>query len=230
MFRYATGNLTDTIAVKVADILTDNILRGEGGLKPGSRVVVSQLSQELGVSATPIKEALKLLANEGLVFQKTPGRGFFVSTVTERDIDETIELFEGLEGLALRLVNGRVPEEVLRQMDECVDRAEAAIEADDFLAYIEEDLHFHSLIAGLPGNVRLQRIRQQSGIQSYIFYLYSPRPGETSRASIAEHRVLLRSFSSGDLAVVEEALTHHYAKARERVHAGFQSAHLLSET
>ena len=139
MELHAPDRIGDTIATKITKILRTNILQSQKGYEPGSRIVVEELIAELGVSANPIKDALRQLTSEGLV-ESVPRRAFFVVELSESDIDELLIVREGIERWALKLVNGRVNEQTLIELKAVLERATAEAKADNFEAYMREDI------------------------------------------------------------------------------------------
>jgi DNA-binding GntR family transcriptional regulator len=123
----------------------------EGKLLPGSRLQDSQVAGELGVSRTPVREALLRLASEGLV-ENDPNRGFFVAPLSRQEVAETYPLVWTLECLALQSCGPPTSEQVraLRQIN-----AELATVPADALRRQELDLHWHRTLVEPCGNQRL---------------------------------------------------------------------------
>lgn len=217
-----SGALADTISVRLAEMIRQDILYSRDGYKPGSRIMVDQLVENLQISATPVKEALKQLTADGLVVVR-PRRGFFVTNLTERDLEEAISLRECLERWSLRLSNGVVSQPTLSQMRQTLGKAELISAHGDVEGFTHADMGFHRLVASVGQNRTLSSSYEQLMVRSHIAnYLYSPRLGRPAEQSIAEHRELISIFTGGDLATEEEALTAHWARSLERMLAGYR--------
>ena len=144
-----------TSAGEVAELLRERILSGE--IAPGERLQQVPLSEELGVSRTPLREALALLARDGLL-DYAPNRGYAVRAFRLSDVEQAFEARGRLESLAARLCaqNG-MPEAVLERLRECVaggDRilAKGILDPDDLPAYRAINVCFHETILETAGN------------------------------------------------------------------------------
>ncbi|MHB1005578.1 MAG: GntR family transcriptional regulator [Chloroflexota bacterium] len=214
--------LAHTISARLVERLRQHILHGRDGYRPGDRILVDQLVNSLQISATPIKEALKLLVADGLVILR-PRRGFYVVELSERELREIISLRECIERWSLKLAAGVVPQATLEAMATAVADSERASANGQIEGFIHADMHFHHLIAAVGENRVLQATHEQILMRSHIAnYLYSPRIGNPSRESIGEHRELISVFGTGDLEKEEEALAAHWVRSLERMLAGYR--------
>uniref|UniRef100_A0A7C3ANX0 FAD-dependent oxidoreductase n=1 Tax=Thermorudis sp. TaxID=1969470 RepID=A0A7C3ANX0_9BACT len=125
-------------------------------LKPGSKLSVPRLAAALGVSRTPVKEALERLAQDGLVTM-LPNRGAYVAILRWEDVEEIYQMREMLEGLATRLAAARMDDELLARLRDLLQQGESAVRRRDIEAHIKIDLEFHRLIRARGGNRRLVR-------------------------------------------------------------------------
>jgi len=125
-----------------------------GDLKPGQRLVESDVAEQMGISRAPVREALRQLETEGLVVSE-PHRGTFVTEVSATDLWEIYTLRAAIEGLAVRLVTEKASAEMLAQLQQAVaDMAQAAREGD--LARLAAlDMAFHETLCRASGNSRL---------------------------------------------------------------------------
>jgi DNA-binding GntR family transcriptional regulator len=135
-----------------------------GALAPGARLDERALAEQLGVSRTPLREAIAKLAKEGLVEQR-PYRGNFVRTFTPRQVSDLYETRMVLEGLAARRAVANLTDEGLAELTEILDAIQHALEVGDLAAFSTSDERFHSTIARLSGNETviesLERLRAQ---------------------------------------------------------------------
>ena len=180
-------------------------------LAPGQMVLEQDVASALGMSRTPVREAMVRLQAEGLG-ELIPRHGFAVATVSPRDQREIREIMVGVEGMAVALAARRASPDGLVALEEAVSAQEAALDADDLQAWAEADEQFHHLVAELSGNARLHQL-----IQSYDNHLHRarlltirlrPKPVR----STADHRAVLDAIRRGD---AEQARVLHQAH-RER--------------
>ena len=123
--------------------LRQAILKGE--LKPGERLMEIQLANKLGVSRTPIREAIRKLEEEGLVIM-TPRKGAVVAEITEKSLRDTLEVRRSLEKLAVRLACDRITSEGIAELKETERRFEEVFGTDDMTKIAEIDVAFHDII------------------------------------------------------------------------------------
>ena len=131
----------------------------EGDLAQGTRLSEAEIARRLGVSRTPVREALGVLERERLV-ELIPRLGAFVRTVGEADVDEIYVVREALDVLATQLVVQRVTAVGLAQIDEALGIMRAAVDRADPHAYVEELDVFYALLMRLSGNATLQRLHE----------------------------------------------------------------------
>lgn len=186
-----------------------------GRLKPGTKLVVRPLAEQLQLSSTPIKAALIALEREGFI-SAVPNRGFFVTEITEADMKEIYEIREVLEGIAA--AKAAVREDRQRLAEELSFLAEAqfrSVDAHDIVAYSDLDLEFHRLIWRSADNKRLVsaaenlvgQVRFGSGTSSRL-------PGRLPVA-LNEHVAIIAAIKGGDPIVAADASRQHVKLAGE---------------
>lgn len=184
-----------------------------GRLAPGTTLLETEIAALLGLSRTPVREALIRLAEEGLVLIR-PRHGVTVIDLTVSDFRDILDVFSALEVRAVALAASRPPAPAdAARLTQLVQRMERATEAGDIARWSDLDDDFHSTLVGLCGNPRLQRtIGEYWGLQYRGRRLILPhRPLPT--ASDAEHRVILDAVLSGDVAAAHAAHLAHRARA-----------------
>ena len=124
---------------------------------PGTRINVEQITKELGVSRTPVWEAISRLEQENLV-ENVPNRGVFMSILTPQQALELYAVRENLEGMAARLAAARMSEKALESMAACLEQQKRVIETKDLIEYSKLDFQFHALVYGECGNNYLQEM------------------------------------------------------------------------
>lgn len=154
--------------------LRQAILRGE--LKPGERLMEIQLANKLGVSRTPIREAIRKLELEGLVLM-IPRRGAEVAEITEKSLRDVLEVRKALEELSVELACDRVTEEDLKELEKAAEEFQRITKNGDVTEIAEADVHFHDIIYRAADNQRLTQLLNNLGEQMYRYrveYLKNP--------------------------------------------------------
>jgi DNA-binding GntR family transcriptional regulator len=186
-------------------------------MKPGSRLLEIQLSRQLGVSRTPLREAFAQLEREGLV-TIVPRVGVFVREVTQKDIDEIYAVRAALEGLAVELAAKNITAVGRARLDDAVEAMRVRVEADDHAAYVEELDAFYATIMTLADNVALHRTHDSLlGPVRRLRRIAMSRKGRMN-ASYKQTVKIKNALSRGDLACVDlmrEQLANACAAAKD---------------
>jgi DNA-binding GntR family transcriptional regulator len=212
--------LTTTVADRTAEVLRQRILALTPGFRPGDRLWPVGLAADLGVSATPVREALERLAADGLV-EVVPRRGTYVARLSTDDLDDLASVRAGLETLAFRFRGGKLSAEELAALGECLDSCEQAIATDNNANYRASEAQFHRLLVAAGRSPRLLALCEMLLNQAQIAELYYAWQPDDMRASLAEHRRLLGALSQGDLTRSEAELAEHWRHSRARVREQF---------
>jgi DNA-binding GntR family transcriptional regulator len=198
-----------SMATLAADALRAMVLSGD--MRPGDRVVENRLTAELGVSRPPLREAMRVLEQEGLIVQ-TPRRGAVVTPLTLHDVYEIFTLREELETAAIALgVPVRSPE----RLDRCrraVEALEQAAREEDPARVTALGFDFHVAVVGLAGHRRLEDAYRSLSLQMRLCMAMNRRARksrETLHGDAARHRRILDLAERGDTAAVQHALRHH---------------------
>ena len=183
-----------------------------GDLEEGELYSAPALAAPLGVSATPVREAMMDLAREGLV-TTAKNKGFRVTTMTSVDLEEQTQVRQLLEGPAMRAIAGRIPDEDMRELRQRADLiAEAAAEGD-LRTYITEDRTFHAALISYTHNSRLVdltlRLRGQTRMRALRALADSGRLVNSAR----EHHTLLDLLEEGDADGAHELTIQHIGHA-----------------
>jgi DNA-binding GntR family transcriptional regulator len=142
---------------EISDILREAIWQGT--LKPGHRLNEQWLSGQLGVSRPPLREAIRVLEQEGLVVS-SPRRGAFVQSLAGEDIFEIYAVRCALEGMAAELLMDRASPEMLQELEHMIDQVEASPDGD-LRVTIDQDFQFHRRLVMLSGSARLAGMWEQ---------------------------------------------------------------------
>jgi DNA-binding GntR family transcriptional regulator len=201
----------------VVDHAMDRIRRSifEGRYTAGQRLIETELTQILGISRGPIREALRRLAETGLV-EIEPYRGAMVTRTSRAELEDKLALKEVLEGLAARLAAERID---LGRNRRLAEREMDLLRRDrvtfDPARYLDENDRFHQLIIDLSGNSALGRqIRQLEwpALRTAFFRVFGP---DLQAESLAKHRDVLGAILDGKAAVAERAMRAHVRRSIE---------------
>ncbi len=194
---------------RIVDQLKRVIIAGE--LRPGDRVLETDLAAQLGVSRGPVREAFRQLEQEGLLISH-PHRGTFVASVPEDEIEEVYALRAHLEGYAARRVVTERQDEAVAALGELLELMLQAAHANDLPALADLDLQFHDTLLELSGYTGLHRIwRSMDGLVRARTYATLALPGrrELIEYTAGSHRPIVEAIRSGDPDAVDAAVKHH---------------------
>jgi DNA-binding GntR family transcriptional regulator len=209
----AHENLDHQVYLIVKQMITDR------KLVPGEKIPQEKLATELGISRTPLINALKFLEKEKLVEAK-PRRGFFVRAFTRKEAVSIFELREVLEGLAARRAALSMTEKKKKTLRGFFSQFPEVGPVVDRRAYAEEDRHFHLYISEVGSREFLKSILESCNIISFSYQLVSSeglvrRPDET----LAEHRAIIEAICSGDGDTAEAMMRRHFSRSIQSLSA-----------
>lgn len=179
---------------QVYDYLREQMRNGK--ILPGSAIDMEETSKQLGVSKTPLRDALLQLEMEGFV-TIYPRRGIAVNILSLQDINNYYDIIGALESTALLLAFEKIREPEIKAMEKQVEGMKAAIKADNFDSYYEKNLKFHDVYLDLCGNENLVRIVRTLKKRLYDFPRQKGFVKEWELASIGEHEELLNLIKQG---------------------------------
>lgn len=203
-------SLHDQVANRIRDLII------EGILAPGSRIDEAHLIQELGVSRTPFREALRTLAAEGLIMIR-PSRGSIVRKLTSEDVFSMLEVLGHLERLAGELACQRASEEDIEGLIDLHHRMMAHYAKRDRMPYYKLNQEFHSRLAAASGNATL--IEMQNNLQARlkrIRYIGNERP-EYWAGAVEDHEEMCSALMDRDGERLGNAMQQHLARTWDRV-------------
>jgi DNA-binding GntR family transcriptional regulator len=185
-----------------------------GTLVPGDALIESHLSQELGVSRTPVREAIRQLELEGLV-KSIPNRGAVVVGISERDIEDIYTIRTRIEGLAARWAAQNITDEEAEALKNIIDLQEFYLEKGDVLQIWHLDSRFHEL---LNESCRSNLLRHTlSSFHNYIQRARRISFENVDRAheSVAEHKKIVSAVVGGDADAAERLTIEHIINAKD---------------
>ena len=203
-----------SLRIRVFNAIENAILNGE--YKDGESLSELRISKELGVSRTPVREALMQLELEGLV-KNIPNKGAVVIGVTEKDTRDIYEIRIRIEGLAAKLAAENITEEELRALEKLVELQEFYLMKNDTEQIWELDSDFHKIIYDASRSRPLRFML--SNFHNYIKKARdtSVRTAGRAEKTVAEHRAILGAIKSGDGDLAEKLTAEHITNAEENL-------------
>jgi DNA-binding GntR family transcriptional regulator len=174
------------------------------------------LAEQLGMSRTPVRQALERLVQEGLV-RSDPRRGFWTSTFTAQDIHEIYDLRGALEVLALRLAAPRLSQADLKAHLEALYAVRAELETRPFIRFLQVDIRFHTLITRASGNGRLIHSLSMLRSQICMFQIQDTLYPKRMEIALNDHEQILLAMCAGHIDEAAECLFRHIRHAKEGV-------------
>ena len=195
------------------------ILKGE--LQPGERLMEIALANRLGVSRTPVREAIRMLEHEGLVVMK-PRRGAQVAKITEQELNDVLEVRKSLEMLAASKACERMTEKDMKAMRDAAEefRKLALDPQCDLTALTEADVAFHDTIYSGTGNRRLIQILANLREQMYRFRFEYLKDASIRESLISEHEEIMKAVAGRDSALAADLIGEHIDNQKKVIHAG----------
>lgn len=204
----------DLLSKKVYFILKKEIIKGS--FKPGDKVLEGRIAEQMGISRTPVREAIRELAAEGFV-TLSPNQGVVVRSVSAESIREVLQIHSVLEGLAARLSCEVINEEDLKELENYVNKMEKLTNKKDLSTYSEVDLRFHELIVNICRNKRLMQMRKNISDQAQRYRISSLRIPRRLKESLKEHRKILEAFKTKDPKKADSMSQKHIQNALKNI-------------
>lgn len=211
----------------VFNTLRQAILKGE--LEPGERLMEIQLAERLGVSRTPIREAIRKLELEGLVLM-IPRKGAEVAEISEKSLREVLEVRRSLEELAIELACQRITPEELTALEEAENQFARAVEDGEVMAIAESDENYHELIYQATANDRLVQILNNLREQMYRYRLEYIKDEDRRQILVVEHEHILRAVRRRDIADAKSAVREHIDNQQLTITKNLTTAKKISKT
>lgn len=190
----------------VFNTLRQAILKGE--LAPGERLMEIQLAEKLGVSRTPIREAIRKLELEGLVLM-IPRKGAEVAKISEKSLRDVLEVRRSLEELAIELACQRMSEGEILELQKVQDEFRNAIGRGDAMIIAETDEHFHDIIYQSTRNDKLVQMLNNLREQMYRYRLEYIKDEDKRQVLLVEHDHILAALKVRNIAEAKNAAREH---------------------
>ncbi len=203
-----------SLGQQVYERLKQAIVKGD--IEPGARVVESSIGESLGISRTPVREAIHKLEREGFL-ERSPSIGFFVADLRRSDIEETFGIRTVLESYAARLAAvNHMPDE-LKPLVEKVEQYQLCLERGDAAALLRINTEFHEMLYGLSRSPRLIKMINDLKDQIYRFRRVILNRCDMARISNEDHMLMLELMRRRDADAVERVVREHLLKGKDAV-------------
>lgn len=201
---------------EVAQLLRERIYAGT--YPPGTKLLQEQLAEELEISRTPLREALRVLERDGLL-QTDRGRGVRVIEVDPELLLEGFNLREAVDGVAARLAAERADADGVARLRAQIVLQQATVEPWDASAYTLANVEFHMMVMELSGNRFVQAELPLVRMTSQVFTPALLVPEERGKAAVADHEAIVEAIAARDPATAERLARDHIRTTIERLSA-----------
>lgn len=198
----------------VFNTLRQAILTGE--LKPGERLMEIHLADKLGVSRTPIREAIRKLELEGLVTM-IPRRGAEVAQITEKSMNDVLEIRRTLDALCAELACDRITEGELEALKQACDHFEYCVAGKDAQKIAQADVALHDIILQATGNQRLIQMVNNLAEQMYRYRFEYIKDSSQHQKLMEEHRIIYQSILDKDRDTAAAAAKTHIDNQKKAI-------------
>jgi len=198
----------------------------KGDLPPKSRLIESRMANVMGISRTPVREAIHKLEREGLL-RHNPSGGFFVVGLTRSDIEETFGIRSVLESYAARLAAAHHKgEEELDPLEQKIHKYQLHLDRGDLKALLRINTEFHDLLYALSRSPRLIKMINDLQDQIYRFRQVLLKAEGNARISNEDHKLMLKLISKRDLEGVESLVREHILRGQGIVLKEFDKGYI----
>jgi len=213
----------------LGDYVYGNLKRAvvKGDLSPGSRVIESRVANALGISRTPVREAIHKLGREGLL-RRNPKGGFFVVGLTPFEIQETFGIRSVLESYAASLAAIKTQEKELKPLEKKVEEFQRCLDEGRRDALPRINTEFHDLLYALSRSPKLVKMINDLRDQIYLFREIILKMEDMARKSNEDHRLMLQLIRKRDAEGVERVVREHILRGQEIVLRAFEEQHSSS--
>lgn len=198
----------------VFNTLRQAILTGD--LKPGERLMEIHLANRLGVSRTPIREAIRKLELEGLVIM-IPRRGAEVAQITEKSMNDVLEVRRSMDALCIELACERISDEEVVALKKACDEFEQAVETGDIKVIAQADVALHDIIVRATGNMRLVQLINNLSEQMYRYRFEYIKDSSQHARLVEEHRMIYDSIVRKDKETASKVAKLHIDNQKKSI-------------
>lgn len=194
--------------------LREAILKGE--LKPGERLMEIQLANRLGVSRTPVREAIRKLELEGLVVM-IPRKGAEVAEITVPDIEDVLEVREALEELAVKIACRNIQDDQLKRLKKASVEFRDAVEEENLVESVKADMAFHEIIYEAAQNKRLVQLLNNLREQMYRYRMEYLKDSSNFKNLLDEHDAIRKALKKRDEEKAGRVMKQHIQNQKNAI-------------
>ena len=205
---------TDTIRRRVYSHLREQILQGE--YKPHERLFETKISEEIGASRTPVREALHNLELEGLI-ECMPKVGYVVKSISDQEVVEICEIRGLVEVLAAQWASEKACEKLIEELKKNIAISETKVGQGAARAFIELDAQFHEIIARLSGSTRLFELAQSLRHHMLRYRIQSIYATDNVFRAIEGHKNILAAIEKGNRDEISLAIRTHLEQSKKDI-------------
>lgn len=198
----------------IFNTLREAIIVGE--LKPGERLMEVQLADKMGVSRTPVREAIRKLELEGLV-EMLPRKGAHVADLSVKDIMDVLEVRSTLDGLASSLSADRITDDEIKELKHVLSQFTNHVEKENIQGLIKKDVEFHDIIYRSSRNDKLIQISNNLREQIQRFRVIYIKDYSSSRELIREHNEIYDAITRRDSKAAMQTAQNHIKNQEETI-------------
>lgn len=198
----------------VYNTLRQAILRGE--LKPGERLMEIQLANKLGVSRTPVREAIRKLELDGLVLM-IPRKGAEVADISEKSLKDVLEVRKALEELAVQLTCEKISKAQIAELKQAAEEFKKILKSNDITQIAEADVRFHDVIYMATDNQKLIQLLYNLREQMYRYRVEYLKRSRVYPQLIQEHEEIIRQIEKREKELAAEITCRHIDNQVEAV-------------
>ena len=210
------NNLTLDNYKPLRDVVFENIRTAimDGTLKAGERLMEIQLAEQLGVSRTPVREAIRKLELEGLVIM-LPRKGAYVASISKKDLFDILELRVGLEGMAAYYAAERITKDEIKELERISAVLKDLADKKDLENMLKVDEEFHNFIFEITGNARLKSTMLDIWEPDYRFRLKYMSEYSSAVNIVEEHSKIMEALKKGDGDLAEKLAKEHIERTEQ---------------
>ena len=195
-------------------IIKDNIISLR--LEPGSQISENELATEMGLSRTPVREAIRKLELEGLVLM-IPRKGAEVADISEKSLKDVLEVREALEELAARLACDKITKEGINRLKEAAQDFRSALKSNDITQMAEADVRFHDVICNATENQKLGQLLNNLREQMYRYRIEYLKDQHVYEKLLSEHEEIIRHIEKGEKDEAARVVSRHIENQAQAV-------------
>ena len=187
-----------------------------GAIKPGQRLIETELAENLGTSKSPVREALKRLEGEGIV-TLIPRKGYFVRDINRKSIEDFVDIMIVIEPAIVGYALKQKTDAVCKEIDEIINEMKRTLKKKDYESYVELNDRFHLLFVDLTENEWFLKFFNTLHKQSDMLRSLSLHSRDRFTRSIEEHAAIAEAFKKGNEKQLLEAVRHHILMFKENL-------------